>query len=174
MFYTLPCCSSKVKNKNNAASSRSRTRRKASCTRTAACATPRGIASTTGAIATRHIATARRNSALYYDRNTRLVMEYLLQHPCVDCGEADPLVLQFDHREPATKRREVSCMIRDYAWPQVEAEIAKCDVRCANCHQRRTAHQLGFRKVFLAGAAGFEPAKPLVLETSALPIELRP
>ena len=121
-----------------------------------------------------YIATARRNSALYYDRNTRLVMEYLLQHPCVDCGEADPLVLQFDHREPATKRREVSCMIRDYAWPQVEAEIAKCDVRCANCHQRRTAHQLGFRKVFLAGAAGFEPAKPLVLETSALPIELRP
>lgn len=125
-----------------------------------------------------YIATARRNSALYYERNTRLVMEYLLQHPCVDCGEADPLVLQFDHREQSAKRLEVSCMIRYYAWAQVEAEIAKCDVRCANCHQRRTAHQLGFRKVLLAiemaGAAGLEPAKPLVLETSALPIELRP
>jgi hypothetical protein len=83
-------------------------------------------------------------------------------------------VLEFDHHDRATKREDVSRLMAYSSWRRIEAEIAKCDVRCANCHRRRTAHQLGWRKAALAGAAGLEPAKPSVLETDALPIELRP
>jgi hypothetical protein len=31
-----------------------------------------------------------------------------------------------------------------YSWSKILEEIEKCDVRCANCHRRRTAKQLGW------------------------------
>lgn len=43
------------------------------------------------------------------DRNRRLLVEYLLDHPCVDCGESDPVVLDFDHVRD--KRRNVSFLV---------------------------------------------------------------
>ncbi|MEZ4416181.1 MAG: hypothetical protein R3E10_10565 [Gemmatimonadota bacterium] len=70
------------------------------------------------------------------------IREYLACHPCVDCGESDPDVLGFDHRALAEKSFNVSTLLSaGYAWDKVLAEIRKCDVRCANCHQRRTAQQ---------------------------------
>jgi hypothetical protein len=93
-----------------------------------------------------YIANAHRNNAAYQTENLRRVVEYLREHPCVDCGETDVLVLDFDHRDRSTKRLPVSLMLRSYAWSQVETEIAKCDVRCANDHRRRTARQFGWRK----------------------------
>jgi len=72
------------------------------------------------------------------------VWDYLLAHPCVDCGEADPVVLDFDHVR-GKKHLSVSTMIiQGFSWERVAAEIAKCDVRCANCHRRRTAVQFGW------------------------------
>lgn len=71
-------------------------------------------------------------------RNTRLIYEYLCEHPCFDCGEADPLVLEFDHVR-GEKRRNVTDFARTYgSWETIRAEIEKCEVRCANCHRRRT------------------------------------
>ena len=68
--------------------------------------------------------------------------DYLMAHPCVDCGEADPVVLEFDHR--ADKRAAIVDLMRSHAnWKDVLAEIQKCDVRCANCHRRRTARARG-------------------------------
>jgi hypothetical protein len=57
---------------------------------------------------------------------------------CIDCGEADIAVLEFDHVGP--KRSSVSRL----AWngcsiALLDAEIAACEVCCANCHRRRTA-----------------------------------
>ena len=77
------------------------------------------------------------------NRNQRLrhrirIYEYLLAHPCIDCGESDPLVLEFDHRDPNQKLFSVSeGANQTWRWERIEAEIAKCDVRCANCHRRR-------------------------------------
>lgn len=79
-------------------------------------------------------------------RNLRLTYEYLLQHPCVDCGEADPVVLEFDHVR-GEKRRNIADMIRTgRSWQTVYSEIGKCDVRCANCHRKITAKRFGWNK----------------------------
>jgi hypothetical protein len=36
---------------------------------------------------------------------------------------------------------EIARLIRRRNWMAVEREIAKCVVRCANCHRRRTVRQ---------------------------------
>ncbi len=69
-----------------------------------------------------------------------LVEEHLASHPCVDCGEDNPAVLEFDH--VGSKRGNVSTMSWDgFSVAALEQEIAGCDVVCANCHRRRTAHR---------------------------------
>jgi len=80
------------------------------------------------------------------ERNRRLLVSYLLEHPCIDCGERDPVVLDLDHREPSLKRLEVTGLAARKPWPVVLAEIAKCDVRCASCHRKRTAQQFAWRR----------------------------
>lgn len=81
-------------------------------------------------------------------RAQEYVLRYLRTHPCVDCGETDPVVLDFDHREPETKFKSISDLATTgYSLKRIGHEIAKCDVRCANCHRRRH-HQEGNRAVF--------------------------
>ncbi|HUQ34490.1 MAG TPA: hypothetical protein VM095_20380 [Pyrinomonadaceae bacterium] len=69
------------------------------------------------------------------------IYEYLEGHPCVDCGESDPIVLEFDHVRGKKSYAVSSLGWRLVSWDSVMKEIAKCDVRCANCHRRRTAEQ---------------------------------
>ena len=92
----------------------------------------------------------QRNAAVYKKRarthSTRmrpiirkLVTDYLVEHPCIDCGESDIVVLEFDHRDPSTKKFNVADGARrGFSSTSVKAEIEKCDVRCANCHRRKT------------------------------------
>jgi hypothetical protein len=56
-------------------------------------------------------------------------MEFLRTNPCVDCGESDPLVLEFDH--VVDKAFTIGEGLRDRNWKSVLDEIAKCDVVCA-------------------------------------------
>ena len=80
------------------------------------------------------------------DVNRTRVVDYLRAHPCVDCGTSDIVVLQFDHR--GDKSFNVASMIAaGTSWAKIAAEIAKCDVRCANCHHRKTARERGYRKL---------------------------
>ena len=67
------------------------------------------------------------------------VWNYLLTHACVDCKESDTIVLEFDHVS-GEKKFSISQAIRSgYSISLITEEIAKCEVRCANCHRRITA-----------------------------------
>ena len=80
----------------------------------------------------------------YKDRNRIFVTDYLNAHPCVDCGERDVLVLEFDHIA-GVKRADISKLVNKAASIEsLATEIGKCAVRCANCHRRRTAEQFGW------------------------------
>lgn len=80
------------------------------------------------------------------EQNRREVLRYLATRGCVDCGRSDPVVLEFDHRDPREKLMNIGDMIVSKRWARVLAEIEKCDVRCANCHRRRTARQFDWPK----------------------------
>lgn len=60
--------------------------------------------------------------------------------PCQDCEVSYPhYVMDFDHRDPEKKVIGPAKMIRDgWSIERMEAEIAKCDVVCSNCHRERT------------------------------------
>lgn len=82
--------------------------------------------------------------AAFYLMTVQYVRDYLAGHPCVDCGEADPVVLDFDHVR-GTKAANVSLLVKNMApLVRVKDEIAKCEVRCANCHRRKTAREWGW------------------------------
>src|SRR5207248_4254388 len=44
------------------------------------------------------------------------------------------------------KQKDVAMLAARRPWPIVVQEIAKCDVRCASCHRKRTAEQFGWRR----------------------------
>lgn len=75
----------------------------------------------------------------------QFVWDYKLSHPCVDCGESDPVVLEFDHIDAATKIDSVGRMAeKPLAINNIKREIEKCRLLCCNCHRRRTARQFGW------------------------------
>lgn len=66
-----------------------------------------------------------------------LLWEVLKAAGCTDCGEPDPVVLEFDHI--SDKTTSVAALVsQNHTWPRILREIAKCEVVCANCHRRRT------------------------------------
>lgn len=89
-----------------------------------------------------YLAKARRRQQAVVEETRRWLIDYLARHPCLDCGNADLRVLEFDHRDRKTKAAAVSVLARaGYSLARVQAEVAKCDVRCANCHRIRTHEQ---------------------------------
>jgi hypothetical protein len=81
------------------------------------------------------------------EKRMRLILEYFEDNPCIDCGESDPLVLEFDHVKD--KCFDIGAGLPDRNWESILSEIAKCEVVCANCHRRRTAERLGTVRALL-------------------------
>jgi hypothetical protein len=72
------------------------------------------------------------------------LLDFLRAKSCIDCGENDPVVLEFDHCSPDEKFKAVSKMLSGhYSWESISKEINKCEIRCANCHRRKTYKQFG-------------------------------
>jgi hypothetical protein len=67
----------------------------------------------------------------------QFVQQFLLEHPCVQCG--DPVVLEFNHLDATTKSGNVCDLVHSRSsLRRLWAENVKCEVLCANCHQRHT------------------------------------
>jgi hypothetical protein len=78
----------------------------------------------------------------------QFIFDYLKSHPCIDCGEKDPIVLEFDHL--LSKKINISeTPTAGWSLQKVGEEIGKCEVRCSNCHARKTAIQFGWYKDLL-------------------------
>lgn len=80
------------------------------------------------------------------------IWKYLETHECIDCGERDIVVLEFDH-VTGTKETEISILVaRGSTKEHIQRELAKCVVRCANCHRRKTAAQFNWKVARRSGA----------------------
>lgn len=70
--------------------------------------------------------------------NRASIADLKLKQGCSDCGFAvHAAALDFDHRPGEVKKQQVSWLMLARA-EVLQAEIAKCDVVCANCHRVRT------------------------------------
>ena len=90
------------------------------------------------------IAKAKVYSKAAKNRIRVYINTHLKANPCVDCGETNTIVLEFDHIGN-NKQFNISDATRHgYGMAKVEAEIAKCEVRCANCHRKKTYERGGW------------------------------
>lgn len=77
----------------------------------------------------------------------RLVRELIINtksRPCADCDIQYPwFVMDLDHVRGKKKFNLSQAAAKCYAISTVEAEIAKCEVVCSNCHRIRTYARMG-------------------------------
>ena len=68
------------------------------------------------------------------------IQQIKVERGCADCGyNAHPAALDFDHLPGHVKSARMASMSGGNKWSLIEAEMAKCEVVCANCHRIRTA-----------------------------------
>lgn len=80
---------------------------------------------------------AHRVISAHSRNNFAYVQAIKLARGCVDCGfNTNPAALDFDHVR-GKKFKGVGAMV-NFGKDRIDAEIAKCVVRCANCHRIRT------------------------------------
>jgi hypothetical protein len=69
--------------------------------------------------------------------NRALVADYKRILHCADCGESDPVVIDFHHKDPSTKLFRIGIAAYRKGPEEIILEILKCIALCANCHRRR-------------------------------------
>lgn len=72
------------------------------------------------------------------------IQEVKSSNPCADCGVSyPPHVMDFDHLPGEDKKFNISSQLGNMSnFEVLKAEIAKCEVVCANCHRQRTWERL--------------------------------
>ncbi|MFN8411647.1 MAG: hypothetical protein U0Z26_04595 [Anaerolineales bacterium] len=66
----------------------------------------------------------------------QFVDAYKRNHPCVDCHNADPEALTFDHVRGVKKTTIANMVNLGYSIGAIQEEIEKCEVRCWTCHMK--------------------------------------
>lgn len=75
-------------------------------------------------------------------RDREYFQQIKVERGCADCGyNANPVALDFDHL-PGTEKLYRVCVMAGMRRELIDAEIAKCEVVCANCHRIRTNDRL--------------------------------
>lgn len=70
--------------------------------------------------------------------NREFVNRFKRLYGCIDCGENNYLVLDFDHVK-GDKLESIANMVhRPNSLSVIKNEIRKCEIRCANCHRIKT------------------------------------
>jgi hypothetical protein len=88
-------------------------------------------------------ANSRKHTAEYRETLREYLWNYLLTHPGAQCGQADPVVLEFHHI--GGKDMDISEMItRVSNVDRLQDELRKTMVLCANCHGRITTEERGW------------------------------
>jgi len=93
--------------------------------------------------ASKRIRTRRRAKKKIAER-IKFVDDFKTSHGCADCGySGHPAALDFDHLPGFEKTINISILRRRWSTrlSTLEAEMAKCEVVCANCHRIRTANR---------------------------------
>lgn len=75
--------------------------------------------------------------------NRSKIIEFLKLASCMDCGIGDWRVLEFDHKDPKTKKFNIADSVC-LSFDSIQNEISKCDIVCANCHRIRTITQQNY------------------------------
>lgn len=98
-----------------------------------------GLPRYSGQEALTEIARSRRRAVERRVRNRDLAAAIKLERGCADCGFRDhPAALEFDHLPGYPKVASVALLCTRADSTTILAEIAKCEVVCANCHRVRT------------------------------------
>lgn len=118
----------------------------------------------------------RDKAAAVRELRRKLLTEYRLERGCADCGyRAHRAALDFDH----TNGDKSGSVMRMALWStrptaDVMAEIAKCEVVCANCHRLRTkardpggTKRIGERRVVSPNAVQAR-SRRMAVETAAM------
>lgn len=72
-------------------------------------------------------------------RNLEVVWNALVGKQCMDCGENNILVLEFDHILGEKKMAVITMAANRLGNKEaIKAEIEKCEIVCSNCHTIRT------------------------------------
>ncbi len=71
-------------------------------------------------------------------RRKKELVDRRKRNPCTICGGSfEPCQMDFDHIDPETKLSKVSDMLRGYTTKQIEEEMDRCQLLCAQCHRRK-------------------------------------
>lgn len=72
-------------------------------------------------------------------RNYAYLRQYVKDHPCVDCGQVFHFAaMDFDHVRGEKVAGVSQLASQPVSMEKLLVEVAKCEVRCANCHRVRT------------------------------------